>query len=101
MKATRSIDGCFRATVRVEFRVGAELAANGIASQLYDDLVDAGDVPSLGRRRLERALRDALRREGENLAYVHEGCGDEVDWVDLVDAVRRRLIEVGLFPTGF
>jgi hypothetical protein len=100
MKATKSIDGRFRVNVRVEFRVGIELAANGIASQLYDDLVDVEDVSSLGRRRLEGALRDALHREGEHLAYVHEGREDEGDWVELVDAVRRRLIEVGLFPAG-
>lgn len=98
MKATRSRDGLFRVDVRVEFRVGIESAVCGIASQLYDDLVDVEDVSSLGRRRLEGALRDALHREGEHLAYVNEGYEDDGDWVDLVDAVRRRVIEVGLFP---
>jgi hypothetical protein len=61
MKATKSIDGRFRVNVRVEFRVGIELAANGIASQLYDDLVDVEDVSSLGRRRLEGAMHYIAR----------------------------------------
>jgi len=98
MKATRSRDGQLRVTVRAEFRVDVELAANGIADRLFDDIVDADDVPKLGRNRMERALRDALRSEGEHLFYVDERHEYDDGWSGLVAAVRDRLVEVGMFP---
>lgn len=102
MKATRSRDGQLRVTARVEFRVVVvvELAANAIADQLFDDIADADDVPSLGSRRLERALRDALRLEGEHLFYAPEHHEYNDEWPGLVAAVREQLVEAGVFPSA-
>ena len=100
MKATRSRDGQLRVTARMEFRVVVELAANAIADQLFDDIADADDVPSLGRRRLERALRDALRLEGEHLFYAPEHHEYNDEWPGLVAAVREQLVEAGVFPSA-
>lgn len=104
MKATKSRDGRYRVTLycpqRIDLYLASLVIADALMSERYtgDAQVDS-DVSRIGKRRMEDMLRDGLAAEGKGHApYLDEKWGYEDGFEQLQDAVKARLIEVGIFP---
>lgn len=88
---TMSRDGVRRINLRVDVRLDLRDVAVAVAMASYED---AETIAEASRERLLAWARDGVRQ----LGLDHIRLGDADGYEEELDAARRRLVELGIFP---
>lgn len=91
-KPTKSVDGRYRMSVRVEFRIDRDMMVNVLTRVIddvlpIDDSLDSFDIRSaLSKAAIFKALKSGLRDKGDTFAYMPYG--DAYHDEETIDNIR-------------